>query len=67
MKKKLGNMSMVPTGTGKTEKPGKMGFPLRGKSGNFTQNTGKSEKIRLENWKKKKKILEKSVKFVSQK
>ena len=37
---------MVPTGTGKQGKPGKMGrhFPAREKSGNFTQNTGKIRK-----------------------
>ena len=44
-------ITMVPT---RIEKPGKTGehFPVREKSGNFTQNTGKSEKITLENWKK---------------
>ena len=47
-----------PTETGKTGKPGKMRrhFPVREKSGNFTQNAGKSEKN----------ILKKSGKFVSQ-
>ena len=69
---------MVPTGTGNQGKPGKMGrhFPVRektgnfvktgkvrGKSWNFTQNTGKIGK----NYSGKlKRILEKSGKFVSQ-
>ena len=37
-------MTMVPTSTGK---PGKMAkhFPIREKSGNFTQNTGKMKGI----------------------
>ena len=40
---------MVPTRTGKTGEY----FPVRKKSGNFTQNTGKNQKkIILENWKK---------------
>ena len=49
---------MAPTRTGKTGEH----FPVREKLGNFaktdeksgnlTQNTGKSEKIMLENWKK---------------
>ena len=57
---------MVPTGTGKQAKPGKMGmrFSVREKSGNFTQNTGKisiNYTTKLE-----KKVLEKSGKFVSQ-
>ena len=63
---------MVPPGTGK---PGKMGrhFPVREKSGNFvktrkvreyTQNTGKIRKHYT--GKLKKKILEKSGKFVRQ-
>ena len=58
-------ITMVPTGTAKQGKPGKMGrhFPVREKSGNFvktgivreksrnfTQNTGKSENIILENF-----------------
>ena len=49
---------MVPTRTGKTGKPGKwkgissQGILSRlGKSGNFSQNRGKSEKIILENLK----------------
>ena len=38
---------MVPTGTGNQGKPGKMGrhFPVREKSGNFAQNTGKTGKF----------------------
>ena len=38
--------SMVPTRTGKQGKPGKMvrHFPVKQKSGNFTQNTGKIRK-----------------------
>ena len=53
---------MVPTETGNQGKPGKMGrhFPVREKSGNFTQNTGKNYTGKL------KRILEKSGKFVSQ-
>ena len=40
-------MSMVPTGTGKQEKPGKMGkhFPVREKSENLLKILEKSEKI----------------------
>ena len=69
-------MGMVPTRTGK---PGEMvqHFPVREKSeillrleklGNFTQNTGKVRKIYSVKFvkKKKKKILEKSMRFVSQ-
>ena len=39
---------MVPTGTGNQGKPGNIGrhFPVREKSRNFTQNTGK---VTLEN------------------
>ena len=48
---------MVPTGTGK---PGEAErhFPVREKSGNFTQNTGNQKIIILENWKK---ILENEI------
>ena len=55
---------MAPTGTGYQGKPGKMGrhFPVREKSGNFTQNTGKIKKSYTG---KLKRILEKSGKFVS--
>ena len=57
--------NMVPTRTGNQGKPGKMGrhFPVREKSWNFTQNTGK---IRKNYTGKLKIILEKSGKFVSQ-
>ena len=43
--------SMVPTGTGNQGKPGKMErhFPVREKSGNFAQNTGKTGKFELKN------------------
>ena len=42
---------MVPTGTGNQGKPGKMGrhFPVREKSGNFAQNTGKQENLNKKN------------------
>ena len=42
----------VPTGTGKTGKPGKMGrhFPVREKSGNFEQ-TGKVRENHTKYWK----------------
>ena len=54
---------MVPTRTGNQGKPGKIGrhFPVKEKSGNFTQNTGK---IRKNYTGKLKRILEKSGKFV---
>ena len=43
---------MVPTWTGKTRKPGKMGklFPVREKSGNFEQ-TGKVREFYPKYWK----------------
>ena len=45
-------MNRVPTRTGKTGKPGKMGrhFPVREKSGNFEQ-TGKVRENHTKHWK----------------